>query len=112
MTRNQIIEKLFTGKNFNDCIQRMEPAHLRDDLKMEVIAIVCEWPDEKIIGLEERKELDFFVVRVIINQIQSSTSPFYKKFRQPVIELDINLIHNNGIKHFILLERACADQEY
>lgn len=83
MTRNQIISQLFTGKNFNDCIRKMEPDHLQEDLRMEVIAIVCEWTDERIIGLHDRKELDFFVVRVILNQMQSNSSPFYKKFRQP-----------------------------
>lgn len=82
MTKNQIIEALFKGKNFNDCIQKMEPDHLREDLKMEVALIVCEWPDEKIIGLHQRRELEFFVVRVILNQIQSESSPFYKKYRQ------------------------------
>lgn len=81
MNKNQIIEALFTGKNFNDVIRKMEPQHLQDDLRMEVIAIVCEWPEEKIVGLHQRKELDFFVVRVILNQIQSNSSPFYKKYR-------------------------------
>lgn len=85
MTKNQIIEQLFTGKNFNDCIRKMEPEHLQDDLRMEVIAIVCEWPEEKIIGLHKRKELDFFVVRVILNQIQSNSSPFYRKYRQSLL---------------------------
>lgn len=84
MTRNQVIEALFIGKNFNDCIAKMDPAHLRDDLKMEVIAIVCEWPDEKIMALHQEGKLEFFVVRVILNQIQSSTSPFYNKYRRPV----------------------------
>lgn len=82
MTRDQIITQLFTGKNFNQCIDRMEPEHLREDLKMEVMAIVCEWPAEKIIGLYERRELDFYVVRVILNQIQSNTSPFFHKYRK------------------------------
>jgi hypothetical protein len=85
MTKNQIIAELFTGKNFNSCIAKMEPEYLRDDLRMEVIAIVCEWPDDKIIGLYERKELDYYVVRVILNQIQSDSSPFYKKYRRALI---------------------------
>jgi hypothetical protein len=89
MTRNQIITQLFTGKNFNDCISKMEPEHLRDDLRMEVIAIVCEWSDERIIGLHERKELDFFVVRVILNQIQSNTSPFAKKYREITLPFEV-----------------------
>lgn len=87
MTKNQVIEALFTGKNFNECLSKMEPAHLRDDLKMEVIAIVCEWPDEKVLTLHRKGELEFFVVRVILNQIQSDTSPFYKKFRIQTLQL-------------------------
>lgn len=94
MTRNQIIENLFTGKNFCDCIAKMEPRHLQDDLKMEVISIVCEWPDEKILGLYERRELDFYVARVIINQIKSNTSPFAKKYRREFVELNPSRLYD------------------
>lgn len=59
----------------------MEPDYLREDLKQEVILIVCGWDDDKIIGLHQRNELDFYVVRVILNQIKSNSSPFAKKFR-------------------------------
>jgi hypothetical protein len=93
MTKNQIIESLFTGKNFNDCLSKMEPAHLREDLKMEVISIVCEWPEEKVIGLYERKELEFYVVRVILNQVKSNTSPFTKKYRKAYC----NIFSNNNL---------------
>lgn len=99
MTRTQIIEQLFTGKNFNDCISKMEPEHLRDDLKMEVIAIVCEWSEERIIGLHARKELDYFVVRVILNQIQSSSSPFHKKYRRALEEYDEQVDMGNYIRN-------------
>lgn len=99
MTRTQIIEQLFTGKNFNDCINKMEPRHLRDDLKMEVMAIICEWPEEKIIGLHQRKELDFFVVRVILNQIQSNSSPFYKKYRRWIEEYDEQVGAGDYVRH-------------
>jgi hypothetical protein len=81
MTRDRIVEQLFMGKNFTDCIGKMEPAHLRDDLRQEVILCVCEWPDEKVIKLYSDGVLDFFVARVIINHIQSSKSSFYKKYR-------------------------------
>ncbi len=87
MTRNQIIEKLFTGKNFTDCINKMEPEHLREDLKMEVMVIVCEWPDDKVIKMHTDKVLEFCVVRVILNQIKSKSSPFAKKYRRPMVEM-------------------------
>lgn len=88
MNRDQIIANLYTGKNFNSCIAKMEPEHLREELKSEVIAVVCEWPEEKVIGLYERGELDFYVVRVILNQVQSNSSPFFKKFRLSSIQYE------------------------
>jgi hypothetical protein len=98
MTKNQIIEQLFRGKNFNDAIFKMEPAHLRDDLKMEVITIVCEWPEEKILKLHSDNALDFYVVRVILNQAKSSTSPFAKKYRAPFLELKDVADHSESIE--------------
>lgn len=87
LTKNKIIEDLYTGKNFCDCISKMEPEHLRDDLKQEVIAVVCGWDDEKILKLHQDKVLEFYVVRVILNQIQSKSSPFHKKYRATHKEL-------------------------
>lgn len=91
MTRSEIIAQLFSGKNFNDCINKMQPEELREDLKQEVILIVCEMPEEKIIGLHERKQLEFFTVRVIINQAASKTSPFAKKYRSTYSISDFSL---------------------
>lgn len=87
MTRNEIISNLFTGKNFCDCIKKMEPQHLQDDLKQEVILIICELKDEVLFDLHLNKKLEFFTVRVILNQIKSVTSKFYKQYRGVVIEL-------------------------
>lgn len=85
MTRDKIIADLFTGKNFTDCIAKMEPEQLRDDLKQEVILIICELDEGKLIGLWQRKELEFFTVRVILNQIKSNSSPFARKFRNNLL---------------------------
>jgi hypothetical protein len=81
LTKNQIIEQLFTGKNFNDCIYKMDPEYLRDDLKMEVIAVICELPEEKILSLHIEGKLEFYAVKVIINMLTNKYSPFFKKFR-------------------------------
>ena len=87
MTRNAVIEQLYLSKDFNDCINKMQPDHIRDDLRAEVIAQVCEWPEEKVLGLWQRGELIFYVVRVIINMLRNTGGPFCKKFRRPVYEL-------------------------
>jgi hypothetical protein len=86
--KNAIVTELYNSREFNDCINKMEPAHLRDDLKSEIVLILMETEEAKLIGLHQRKELKFFTVRIILNQIQSKSSPFYKKFRVPVVELN------------------------
>lgn len=88
MTKNEIISQLFTGKNLCDCIGKMEPDHLREDLKMEVILIICELSEEKILGLHYRKELEFYTVRVILNQVKNLFAKKYRVRTEEYIETD------------------------
>lgn len=88
MTRQKILTDLFKSPEVNECIGKMNPPHLREDLKAELFAVLCELPEEKIVGLAERNELRFFCVRIILNMIQSNTSPFFKKFRTVTEDLD------------------------
>lgn len=87
MTKNEILSELFTSKDFNQCIKKMKPENLQDELKAEVALILCEKPEDLILGLASRKELRFYTVRIILNLIQSNTSQFYKKFRVNNLEL-------------------------
>lgn len=89
--RNKIIEELFQSKDFKECISKMQPFELQEDLKSEVILILLEHSDEKIIQLYNSGGLKFYAVRIILNLIQSKTSPFYKKYRQPICEFKENL---------------------
>lgn len=87
MTRNQIISELFTSKDFNACIKKMKPENLQDELKAEVGLILCEKPEDQIVELWQLGKLKFYTVRIILNLMQSSSSPFYKKFRVSNVEL-------------------------
>lgn len=78
--RNKIVEELFTSKEFNDCIKKMQPVELQDDLRSEVALILLEHKD--LILIYQSGGLRYYTVRIIINLIQSKTSPFYKKYRQ------------------------------
>lgn len=110
MTRDKILSDLFTSKEFIQCIAKMEPVELQEELKAEVALVLCEMNTEKLMGLAERNELKYYTVRIIINQIQSKSSPFYKKFRKSPLtcklvitdfeRLDLNAdqIHEEGIK--------------
>lgn len=59
----------------------MKPEYLQDELRAEVALILCEKPEDQIIELWRLEKLKFYTVRIIINLIQSNSSPFYKKFR-------------------------------
>jgi hypothetical protein len=86
--RNKIIADLFSSKDFNDCIRKMKPVELQDDLRAEVALILCELSDKKIISIHDSgpNGLKFYTVRIILNLIQSKTSPFYKKYRQHIFQ--------------------------
>jgi hypothetical protein len=84
--KNKILADLFQSKEMADLLQKMNPDHLRDDLKQELFLVLLETPDEKIIQLHERKELRWYTARIVMNMIASNTSPFHKKYRQYVTE--------------------------
>lgn len=108
MGKNEIVEELYRSREFNDCIGKMEPDHLRDDLKAEVMLILLETSEEKIRQLYEQKVLKFYTVRIILNLIQSKTSSFFKKYRQHFtpIEIKQNYSGNNYVDDMIKVVRA------
>jgi hypothetical protein len=59
----------------------MQPEELQYDLKAEVFLVLCEMNEEKLIGLYERNELKFYIVRIMLNMIKSDRSNFYKSYR-------------------------------
>lgn len=105
MGKNEIITQLYNSKEFNDCIEKMEPEHLRDDLRAEVALILLETDEHKVLAIHASNinALKYYTVRIILNLIQSKTSAFYKKYRLPIIELDTNKLydarHRNATTH-------------
>lgn len=81
MGRNEILVQFWQSDEVNKAIGKMHPIELQDDLKSEVFLILSELPDEKLIGLYERKELKFYVVRIMLNLVQNSNNSFYKQYR-------------------------------
>jgi hypothetical protein len=68
----------------------MEPDHLRDDLRAEVALILLETDEKKLQEIHQGGGLRYYTVRIIMNLIQSKTSPFYKTYRMLFSELDVN----------------------
>lgn len=82
LARNKVIEKLVKRHNFSSPYCK----DLCQDLYIELLN-----KDEKlIVGLYERNEIEYYIRKMITNNINSSTSPFYKnyeKFRKTTDEI-------------------------
>jgi hypothetical protein len=59
----------------------MHPIELQEELKSELFLRIAEIPEEKLIDLYEKKQLRFYIVRIMLNLIRSTDHKFYKKFR-------------------------------
>lgn len=92
--RNIILIELWESKEVNSVISKMQPTDLQDDLKSESFLILAELDEAKLIGLWERKEIKFYLVRIILNLIKSTDKKFYLKYRNFIEYKEINTMEN------------------
>jgi hypothetical protein len=94
MLRNEIIAEFWQSKSVNEAFEKMKPVELQADLKAEVFLILCEMEEEKLIGLYERNELKYYMVRIMLNMIKSDRSSFFKNYRNYVelLENDVEVV--------------------
>jgi hypothetical protein len=81
MVKNKILAEYWNLKEVNDAFAKMHPEELQYDLKAEVFLVLCEMNEDKLIGMYERNELKFYIVRIMLNMIKSDRSNFYKSYR-------------------------------
>lgn len=79
MTRAAILSNLYYDRVFCNFIKKMRPVNLQDDLKAEVLLIMAEVSEDKLVALGDK--VSHFAVGVTIRQVKSKTSAFYKKYR-------------------------------
>lgn len=96
MVKNKILAEYWTLKEVNDAFAKMHPEELQYDLKAEVFLVLCEMNEEKLIGLYERNELKFYIVRIMLNMIKSDRSTFYKNYRNYTEFIDPDYVKNDG----------------
>jgi hypothetical protein len=81
MGRNEILIEYWDNEEVNNAFSKMQPIELQQDLKAEVFLILCEMPEAKLIDLYDKKQLRFYLVRIMLNLIQSTDKKFYLRFR-------------------------------
>lgn len=97
MSRDEILSEFWQSKSVNEAFEKMQPVELQADLKAEVFLILCEMEEEKLIGLYERNELKYYMVRIMLNMIKSDRSSFFKNYRNYVelLENDVEVFESN-----------------
>lgn len=92
-TKRDIIEELAKGRRVELLVENIAHSALTADLKdlcQMVYLILLEYDDAKIQDLYENDQINFFLVRIILNQYRSSNSPFHteiRKFQEKCVEL-------------------------
>ena len=57
----------------------------RDDLTQEIYMILLDSDQAKLQDIINKKQIRFYVARILRNQFYSSTSPFYKQYKKPLL---------------------------
>ncbi len=83
MTVREVVELVAKEEWVEECIKtvsggvwRSEYSDLCQDILLELLN------QEKIVGLYQRNQLRYYVMRIVRNNIQSNTSRFYYRYRR------------------------------
>jgi hypothetical protein len=103
--RNEILIEFWQSEEVNKAFSKMHPIELQDDLKSEVFLILAELPEQKLIDLYNKKQLRFYVVRIMLNLVQNSNNQFYKRYRNFVEYTAQEIVesHQEDISHKVRL---------
>lgn len=84
MKKNEILTDLFKSEEFDKLIKRLmrTDVYFFDDFKQDLFLILSKVENDRIEEMYENCTLDFFIVRIILNQVRSKTSPFYKTYKK------------------------------
>ena len=84
MNKIEILEELFKSKDLIRLIKsKLEPRNCLqyfEDFKQDLYVILLEKDDSLILDLHKKNKLQFYTIRIVLNQISSTSSPFYKTY--------------------------------
>lgn len=92
-----MIDQLFKDKRIDDACKKVAKGNdLWQDLKQELFVVLCEYDQSKLKEIIDKKQIMYFIVRILLNFYNSKTSTFYKKFKH----INDEVIDIKFIKHF------------
>ena len=82
-----LIEKIAAERLVEKLIGRLRVTQAEakfdlDDLAQDIYISLMEKDEELIKGLCERGELEYYILRMVVNQVCSKTSPYYTQYKK------------------------------
>jgi hypothetical protein len=74
----QIIEQLYRSNDLRDCLSRIQPAEIRDDVKQHVFTELLLKPEADILDLYQRGKFTAYVAKMLVNMVRWERSSFRK----------------------------------
>lgn len=109
MRKNEILSDLFQSEEFDKMLLKVmrKDSIYFDDFKQDLFLILCSQNDEEIEEMHENCTLDFFVFRIILNQVRSETSPFYRTYKK-----NLDKRHKYDLKENDLVTELALDDSF
>lgn len=88
MTRTEIVAQLAKNKVVEEIVANIAKCHIKgmpfdmQDLCQMVYEILLTYNEAMICELWDSGEINYFIVRIIKNQYESTTSPFYREIKR------------------------------
>lgn len=77
-----MIDQLYRDKRIDEACKKIAKGNdLWQDLKQELFVVLCEYDQQKLKEIIDKKQIMYFIVRILLNFYNSKTSTFYKKFK-------------------------------
>ena len=83
MTKEEVVERVAKEGWVEECIKTVSGGVWRSeysDLTQDVLVELLD--QEKIVGLYQRGQLKFYIMRIVRNNLQSCTSRFFYRYRR------------------------------
>lgn len=97
-TNQEIVEEMYKEGTVKTLIRNIAKTDddTFKDLEQDIYISLLEYDNEKLSAMYEKGQLLFFVTRMLTNNINSSNSPYYMKYKRfqllsnPLLETDTN----------------------
>ena len=96
MTHLQLITKTSQDKELRQICKKIG-GNLSDDLFQELMVILLEYNETKLVDIYNKGYYKWFLVKTLTNQFNSNSSPFAKKYRPKEIDFILTSDYDHNI---------------